>query len=114
MKNNIVNYIDVKHDLSLYNRFYESIKILATHTGSLNKRLFNCYYYFLIALSCEHFREPELESKWQYISQLMNNPSKCTYYKHTAGGNLHCHWKESKKMAESIFFIYNHITKQQK
>ena len=33
-------YIDIKKDFSLYNRFYEAVKILQTETDSLNNRLF--------------------------------------------------------------------------
>ena len=106
-------YIDVKHDLSLYGRFHESVKILATNTGSLNKRLFDCYYYFLFPFQCEHFKEKELEQRLQYIIQIMTNPNKCSHYEISPGGNLHCHWKESKKLAENIFYIYNHIVNTQ-
>lgn len=102
-------YLDVKHDSSLYCRFHEAVKILATDSGSLNKRLFKSYYYFLSVFGCEHFREPELEDRLEFIKQLMRNPVKCTYYKQVGNGRLHCHWKESRKMAENIFFIYSYI-----
>lgn len=104
-----IYYLDIKNDSSLYNRFREAVKILATDSGSLNKRLFKSYYYWLSVFFCAHFKEAELESRLEFIKQLMENPAKCTYYKQIEGGNLHCHWKESRKMAENIFFIYTYI-----
>ena len=107
------NYITIKHNLSLYNRFFETVKLLATHTGSLNKRLFDCYNYYLFPFQFEHFQEKELQERWEYIIKIMNNSNKCFYYKSIPGGSLHCHWKESKKMAENVFYIYNYIVNEQ-
>ena len=122
-------YIDVKRDLSLYNRFYEAVKILATETGSLNDRLFKAYWSFLFAISSSHFKEKELQEKLKYVENIFSshfkekelqeklkyvenifhNEHKCTYYKYFEGEKLHCHWKESVHMAENIFQIYDYI-----
>lgn len=102
-------YIDVKRDLSLYNRFYEAVKILATETGSLNDRLFKAYWSFLFAISSSNFKEKELQEKLKYVENIFHNEQKCTYYKYFEGGKLHCHWKESVHMAENIFQIYDYI-----
>lgn len=105
-------YIDVKRDSSLENRFYESVKILATETDSLNKRLFNSYYNFLFPINSEHFKENDLRERLAYIEKIFKDNTKCTYY--IRGGYLHCHWKESKQMAENIFYIYETINEKQK
>lgn len=107
-------YIDVKRDSSLENRFYEAVKTLATETGSLNKRLFNSYYNFLFPIYSEHFKENDLREKLAYVENIFKDNSKCTYYKHFRGGYLHCHWKESKQIAENIFYIYETINAMQK
>ena len=106
-------YLDVKHDISLCHRFYEAVRILATNTGKLNKRIFDAYNYYLRPFELEHFRETELEQKLEYIHKILNDPSKCTYYQRFPGGNLHCHWKESKQIAENIFFIYTYVVRKQ-
>ena len=107
LRNN--NHINIKLDSSLYNRFHEAVKILATQTGSLNKRLFDCYNYYLFPFQCEHFEEKELQERFEYVVKIMSNPNKCFHYKGLSVGRLHCHWKESKKIAENIFYIYNYI-----
>ena len=113
MNNPTQSYLDIKHDISLYHRFGEAVRILATTTGTLNKRIFDAYKYYLHPFGNEHFREQELEQKLEYIKKILNNPSKCTYYQRFPGGNLHCHWKESKQIAENIFFIYSYILRKQ-
>ena len=107
-------YIDIKRDSSLENRFYEAIKTLATETGSLNKRLFDCYWNYLSPIFSENFKEKDLREKLLYVENIFNNEKKCTYYKHISKGILHCHWKESKRMAENIFYIYEAINEAQK
>ena len=102
-------YIDIKKDFSLYNRFYEAVKILATETGSLNDRLFKAYWRFLFAIGSSNFQEKELQEKLKYVESIIHNEQKCYYYKRLGGGKLHCQWKESKKMAEYIFQIYDYI-----
>ncbi len=102
-------YIDIKKDSSLENRYYEAVKLLATQTGSLNKRLFDCYWEYLFAIRSSHFKEQDIKNKLKYIETIMYDKNKCTYYKFFSGGRLHCHWKESKQMAANIFQIYNYI-----
>lgn len=106
-------YLDVKHDISLCHRFYEAVRIPATDTETLNKRIFNAYDYHLCPFVLDPFREPELEQKLEYIHKILNDPQKCTYYQRFPVGNLHCHWKESKQIAENIFFIYTYILSKQ-
>lgn len=84
-------YNDVKKDFSLYNRFYEAVKILATETGSLNDRLFKAYWSFLFAIGSSNFQEKELQEKLKYVESIFHNEQKCYYYKKISGGNLHCH-----------------------
>ena len=49
------------------------------------------------------------DQQLKYVESIIHNEQKCYYYKKISGGNLHCHWKESKKMAEYIFQIYDYI-----
>lgn len=100
-------YIDVKNDFSLYNRFYESVKILATGTGTLNKRLFDCYWNFLFAIGSNNFEETELKEKLKYVEEIFSKKS--IYLKSCNHTYLKCHWKESEKMAKNIFYIYDYI-----
>ena len=100
------NYIDVKNDSSLEERFYLSVKILATEMGSLNKRLFRCEDH-LSPFFDKQFNNPEINKKFAYIENVFKN--KCMHYNGGDGGWLHCHWKESKKMAENIFYIFDKI-----
>ena len=114
MVNSKKYYIDIKKDSSLENRFYEAVKILATETGSLNKRLFNCYWNYLFPIYSANFKEKDIREKLQFVEKIFYNKRKCTYYKYSSGGVLHCHWKDSKKMAENIFYIYETINEAQK
>lgn len=107
-------FIDIKRDSSLENRFYEAVKTLATETGSLNKRLFDCYWNYLFPIHSENFKEEILKEKLKFIEEIFQDNCKCTYYKKFHGGNLHCHWKDSKRMAENIFYIYEAINNAQK
>lgn len=102
-------FIDINRDFSLENRFYEAVKVLATETGTLNKRLFAAYYNFLYPIHSENFKEKDLKTKLEYIEKIFSNPKKCTHYKTSARGYLHCHWKESAQMAKNIFYIYETI-----
>lgn len=100
-------YSDIKNDFSLYNRFYEWVKILATETGSLNKRLHYCYWNFLFAIGSNNFKEKELKEKLKYVEKIFQK--KCVHFKNCNHSYLNCHWKESKKMAENIFYIYDYV-----
>ena len=62
----------------------------------------------------ENFKEKDLKEKLNFVEKIFNDKNKCTYYKYSYGGNLHCHWKDSKRMAENIFYIYEAINEAQK
>ena len=101
--------VDIKHDSSLEIRFRESVKVLATETGSLNKRLLRCHRNYLYQIYYENFKEEDISDKLEYIANIFSDKNKCTFYSGGDGGWLHCNWRESKKMAENIFYIYERI-----
>ena len=98
-------YVNIKHDSSLEFRFHESVKILATEMGSLNKRLSRCHSSYLCQIYYENFKEEDIREKLNYIANIFSNKSKFE----KESGWLHCNWHESKKMAENIFYIYDRI-----
>ena len=109
-----MRYVDIKHDSSLYDRFHESVRILATQTGSLNKRLLRCHLGNLYPIYGENFKEKDISEKLEYIANIFSDKNKCSYFVGGDGGWLHCHWTESKKIAENIFYIYERINEIQK
>ena len=100
-----MRYVDIKHDSSLHDRFHEAVKILATQTGSLNKRLLRCHLGNLYPIYYENFREKDIREKLDYIANIFSNNNKFN----KKSDCLHCNWRESKKMAENIFYIYERI-----
>lgn len=102
-------YDDIKNDLSICEYFRQSVKILATETGSLNKRLFKAYNGWLRNLSSDRIKEKDISEQLAYIENVFYDKNKCMYFRGGDGGWLHCNWRESKKMAENIFYIYERI-----
>lgn len=100
-----MRYVDIKHDSSLHDRFHEAVRILATQTGSLNKRLLHCHLGNLYPIYGENFKEKDIQEKLDYMANIFSDNNK--YLKES--DCLHCNWRESKKMAENIFYIYERI-----
>lgn len=103
--------IDVKNDTSLFFRFSEAIRILATGTGNLNRRIYDAYFYYIQPIYSEHFKDDFIREKLKYVESIMYS-SKVMHYKDVHGGRLYCHWKISRKIAEAIFDIYLFIVKE--
>ena len=102
-------YDNLKNDYFILEYFRQAVKMLATETGSLNKRLFRAYNGWLRNLSSDKIKEKDISEKLAYIENIFHDKNKCMYFRGGDGGYLHCHWTESKKLADYIFYIYNRI-----
>ncbi|MHA1540420.1 MAG: hypothetical protein ACTSXQ_08105 [Alphaproteobacteria bacterium] len=98
--------IDLARDSSLYWRFHGAVTILATETGSLNKRLHLAWKCYLSVFSAKEFPTERLQKKFKKLDNYLRFNKGYT--------PLPLHWKRSKECAEIIWDIYQEILKARK
>ena len=75
--------------------------------------MFRAYYGWLRTLSSDKIQEKDIREKLAYIENIFYDKNKRMYFRGGYGGYLHCHWEESKKIAEYIFYIFDKISEIQ-
>ena len=103
-------------DYGVFYRFEESVRILSTESGSLNKRLYRAYYDCgIFHLWSNNFKDEFIHENLLDIEIMANKglqsiakiklPPDCRIQSQ----KFDLHWRESTKMANSIFQIYKYL-----
>ncbi len=102
-------------DLGIWMRFHSAVRVLSVGTSTLDKKLYRAYYDCgIVHLSSDWFKDEYISTQLKRIEKIVAKGHPTLVLPEdvfVSVNRLYLHWRTATKMAQSIFDIYEYLTK---